>query len=209
VGDGTLVFGGSFITSPGGQSRTLAAAASVQLVKPDGSVATAPATEPVDAGGRSTRVDVPVDPRAMGLVPGRRYGFRLLLATNRRRTGASAERSFVYRVRRSCAGGPRAALRLTGTRRADRLVGGRGPDRIRGGRGADTLLGCAGADTLDPGRGRDVVSAGGGRDHIRARDGRRDVVRCGRGRDLVRADRLDRLSGCERVLRPRARRRHG
>jgi hypothetical protein len=36
---------------------------------------------------------------------------------------------------------------------------------------------------------------------LRARDNQRDVVDCGPGRDTAYVDRLDRVSGCERVKR--------
>lgn len=76
---------------------------------------------------------------------------------------------------------------------ASRLVGSPGPDKLAGYVGDDTIVG---------GRGRDVIFGHLGDDRIDARDGARDVVDCGDGdRDRVRADRIDRLSGCERVTR--------
>jgi RTX calcium-binding nonapeptide repeat (4 copies)/Divergent InlB B-repeat domain len=123
---------------------------------------------------------------------------------------------------RSCAQlktGTNRADRLDGSRRGDRIRGRSGNDRIRGldgndcldggngndsingGRGADVLNGGAGADTLIGGLGRDTLNGGPGPDVLSAADGARDTVSCGAGRDFVRADRLDRVSGCER--RPR------
>jgi hypothetical protein len=57
---------------------------------------------------------------------------------------------------------------------------------------------------LQPGGRADHVYAGAGPDEIRLRDdGRVDVIRCGAGHDVVTylggRDRLDSLSGCERV----------
>ena len=43
--------------------------------------------------------------------------------------------------------------------------------------------------------------AGRGNDRIFARDGRKDRISCGSGRDRVSADKIDVLTGCERVTR--------
>ena len=83
----------------------------------------------------------------------------------------------------------------------DCLDGGAGNDRLFGGRGNDRLSGGAGSDSLDGGPGSDVIAGGPGNDTIGARDGTRDTIQCGAGRDTVRADRIDRVSGCERVRR--------
>jgi hypothetical protein len=97
-----------------------------------------------------------------------------------------------------------------GTRRGDRLVGTDQPERICGNGGSDRLFGRAegdslnggeGADTIDGGRGRDVIDTGPGADVVNVRDGERDTVDCGAGTDRVVADELDRLRGCERVVR--------
>ena len=63
------------------------------------------------------------------------------------------------------------------------IVGTARPDRLRGTAGIDRVL------------------AGSGDDLIVVRDHRRDVVSCGAGRDRVVADRLDRLAGCEHIVR--------
>ena len=90
----------------------------------------------------------------------------------------------------------------------DRLDGGSGGDTLDGGEGADVLLGGAGADRLLGGPGADRVDGGDGDDAFDVRGGSRDKVRCGDGRDTVLADRRDRAVGdCERVSRPRPRRR--
>jgi Ca2+-binding RTX toxin-like protein len=95
--------------------------------------------------------------------------------------------------------------RLSGGDGSDLLNGDPGRDRVSGGRGTDTVYGGPGPDRLTGGPGRDAFFGQAGGDSIHARDGRRDRVRCGRGRDSVRADRFDRLRGCERVRRARAR----
>ena len=93
------------------------------------------------------------------------------------------------------------ADRLRGHDGDDCLEGGNGNDRLEGGRGVDKLNGGAGADSIDGGPGSDVIAGGAGKDVVTSRDGERDTVACGNGRDTVRADRLDVLSGCERVSR--------
>ncbi len=101
--------------------------------------------------------------------------------------------------------------RINGRGGADRLRGGRGDDCIAGGRGEDRINGGGGEDRLNGGRGGDRLNGGGGSDRLRGRtgddriwaaDGVRDVIACGRGDDRARVDRIDRVRGCERVLRP-------
>jgi hypothetical protein len=83
----------------------------------------------------------------------------------------------------------------------DRLYGQKGNDRLYGQKGNDLVVGGPGNDRLTGGPGRDVHLGGPGNDRILARDGARDVVRCGAGRDVAVVDALDRVAGCERVLR--------
>lgn len=106
--------------------------------------------------------------------------------------------------------------RLFGQSGNDRLEGGPGRDTLAGGPGADVLvgggdrdrlLGEGGNDTLRAGDGRNLVDGGAGNDRIEARNGERDDVRCGTGRDRAIVDRGDRVSGCERIAWPKARRR--
>lgn len=97
--------------------------------------------------------------------------------------------------------------RLTGGRGADRLSGGTGDDRLDGGPGNDRLSGGAGSDVLTGGAGRDRLAGGPGTDFVVAADGRRDLVDCGGGLDAAAVDARDRVRGCERVSRARARRR--
>jgi len=106
----------------------------------------------------------------------------------------------------------RAAHTFSGTARADRLTGSSANDVLYGLGGADVLLGRKGNDVLYGGRGNDVLDGGPGADRLfggpgndtlRARDGRRDLVDCGPGRDTAVVDRIDRVSGCELVRRPR------
>jgi Ca2+-binding RTX toxin-like protein len=77
-----------------------------------------------------------------------------------------------------------------------------GNDTVRGGRGADVVDGGAGNDVLNPGPGADVVRGGSGNDTITVRDGVADSVDCGSGTDTVVADRVDVLTGCEKVSLP-------
>jgi hypothetical protein len=103
---------------------------------------------------------------------------------------------------RTLAGNARAN-RITGTAGADLIYGLGGNDTLNGGKGNDVLYGGTGNDTLVGGLGRDRLFGGPGNDVLRARDGRRDVVDCGPGRDVAYVDRLDRVSGCEKVVRKR------
>jgi hypothetical protein len=93
------------------------------------------------------------------------------------------------------------ADRLRGLGGDDCLNGGNGNDSLKGGPGSDVLNGGPGSDSLDGGPGTDVLNGGRGRDVIGALDGELDTVSCGSGRDAARADRIDRVSGCERVRR--------
>lgn len=100
--------------------------------------------------------------------------------------------------------GGRGRDKLFGLAGADCISGGAGNDVISGGKGNDTLSGGAGNDRITAGPGRNRVSGGAGNDVINVRNHRRDVVNCGKGRkDRVVADRIDRLRGCECVVRRR------
>jgi hypothetical protein len=84
----------------------------------------------------------------------------------------------------------------------DDVIGGGMDDSLKGGRGADRLRGNGGADKLsDRSGGRDRLLGGAGKDRLRSRGGGRDRVRCGGGRDKAVVDPIDRVRGCERVLR--------
>jgi hypothetical protein len=48
-----------------------------------------------------------------------------------------------------------------------------------------------------------IWSGASGNDKINVANGKKDSVNCGKGRDSVRADRVDKLTGCERVRRRR------
>jgi hypothetical protein len=91
--------------------------------------------------------------------------------------------------------------RIAGTTGNDLLYGRGGNDMLVGGRGNDVLYGGLGNDALYGGPGTDRLYGGPGRDQLHARDGRRDTVDCGPGRDVAWVDRVDRVSGCERVIR--------
>jgi hypothetical protein len=115
---------------------------------------------------------------------------------------------------------------LSGNLNADTLEGLAGDDSLDGGAGPDTLNGGAGSDDLTGGAGNDVITdtssagsarsvgsaakaakftnvidAGAGNDRINVRNKKRDKVKCGKGKDTVKADKLDKLSGCEKVKR--------
>ena len=109
-------------------------------------------------------------------------------------------------------------FRFTGSHAADRIDGvlGWAPAAFYGRGGNDLLIayeygptnvyGGTGNDRIQGGRiTADALEGGSGNDRIRARDRRpvRDAVRCGPGRDTAIVDRLDSVSGCERVLRSR------
>ncbi len=91
-----------------------------------------------------------------------------------------------------------------GTELTDVVVGSRASDRLAGGSGRDRICGRGGQDRLDGGPGRDLIAGGTGRDSIRSADKSPDRVDCGSGRDSVVADKLDRLSRCERRALGRA-----
>lgn len=112
----------------------------------------------------------------------------------------------------------KGGFRFTGSQRADRIsvppawspaaVYGRGGDDLLLGSsyGATNVYGGTGNDRIQSGPSYpDRVEGGSGNDRIRARDKRlqRDSVVCGPGRDTAIVDRLDSVSGCERVLRSR------
>lgn len=101
----------------------------------------------------------------------------------------------------------------------DRVFGGSGNDRVRGGAGRDVvaggsgrdvltadsgddqLYGDSGADRIYAGTGSNRIDAGTGNDYVSARNGSIDTINCGVGRDTARVDRIDRVAGCERVIR--------
>ena len=100
--------------------------------------------------------------------------------------------------------GGRGNDRLFGLAGADCINGGPGNDVLNGGRGNDTLIGGAGNDRIIAGPGRNKINAGAGNDTINVRNHKRDKVNCGKGRrDRVVADRFDKLTGCEKVVRHR------
>jgi cell division septation protein DedD len=90
--------------------------------------------------------------------------------------------------------------RITGTSGNDLIYGRGGNDRLAGGAGNDVLYGNAGNDILFGGPGIDRLYGGPGNDQLHARDGRRDTVDCGPGKDIAWVDRIDRVSGCERIV---------
>ncbi len=96
---------------------------------------------------------------------------------------------------------------LVGAAGRDRIAGGSGNDVLSGGDDRDELFGEAGDDLLQAGDGRNLLDGGSGDDRIEARNGETDDVRCGTGKkDRAIVDRGDRVSGCESISRPRAKR---
>jgi hypothetical protein len=86
--------------------------------------------------------------------------------------------------------GPAPVACRRGGRRGEKLNGGPESDCLAGGRGDDRIAGRGGDDRLIGGPGDDVIAGGAGADEIS----------CGPGKgDVVRADRLDSVSGCEKV----------
>ena len=87
--------------------------------------------------------------------------------------------------------------RIVGGKLGDTLTGDAGPNTIAGERGQDLIRGELGIDQLQGGAAGDVLMA---------RDGVADIVECGAGNDLAIADRQDKVSKCNTVDIPRARR---
>jgi hypothetical protein len=83
------------------------------------------------------------------------------------------------------------------------LLGTPAGETLRGSSRDELICGLAGDDQIFPGPGRDVVRADSGDDVVHARDGEPDVISCGSGEDVVFADRVDYVSHCEHVSRPR------
>ena len=127
--------------------------------------------------------------------------FALPGACERRREGTSGRNSFDGGPGGDHLIGRGGGDTLRGHDGDDCLDGGTGNDRLEGGNGNDRLNGGTGNDSLDGGPGTDTLAGGAGNDVISAADGVRDTIACGGGRDTVGADRLDALSGCERVRR--------
>jgi hypothetical protein len=188
--DGTVAFGGSFLTAPNGPVRTLAARPAVSVTDAAGRTATV-AGDLVDAGAAgTTSATVKATASRFGLVPGGTYTYRMSMENGRGLRGSTPAASFVYRP--PAAGGrgapgtttARRGRRLVGTRRADRLVGTPYKDEILGRGGNDVLLGRAGPDRLSGGTGRDRVNGEAGDDHITGGAGRdrlsaaRDATAC-------------------------------
>jgi hypothetical protein len=91
---------------------------------------------------------------------------------------------------------------LSGAAGNDQLTGGFGNDVLDGGAGRDELFGGENDDRITGGPGADTLRGGEGNDTILARDRTIDIIDCGRGaRDVATVDRIDRVVGCERVLR--------
>lgn len=109
-------------------------------------------------------------------------------------------------------------FRFTGSQRPDRISPpyGWGPAALYGRGGGDLLIsnsygptnvyGGTGNDRIQGGYYADGLEGGSGNDRIRSREAQqpaKDTIKCGPGFDTAIVDRLDRVSGCERVLRSR------
>ena len=81
--------------------------------------------------------------------------------------------------------------------------------RVVGTRKGEVLKGSKRADCIYPKGGKDKVRAGKGADKIYARKQGRDRIRCGRGRDLAYVSGRDTTKGCERVVRPKKKKKRG
>jgi Ca2+-binding RTX toxin-like protein len=105
------------------------------------------------------------------------------------------------------AGYTRAAARrvLLGESGNDTLVATPDGSNIHGGNGHDKLIGGKGKDNLTGGRGSDLIRGGKGSDLLRAIDGTKDRVNCGGGLDRAKVDGIDKLRGCERLIRVKRR----
>jgi Ca2+-binding RTX toxin-like protein len=110
---------------------------------------------------------------------------------------------FGFRVLDCTIVGSYGADTINGTPRRDHICGRFGDDRIYGNAGNDVIEGGEGADTIYGGKGRDVIYGGGGEDVILARDGQRDVIDCGPQKDVAVVDRVDVVSNCRTVYRPK------
>lgn len=97
--------------------------------------------------------------------------------------------------------GSDAALIASGGTGKDTLTAPRDGGVLHGGAGRDRITGGPAADNITGGRGNDLIGSGKGNDLVRAIDGTRDRVNCGAGKDRVKVDGIDKLNGCERLLR--------
>ncbi|HEY5977729.1 MAG TPA: hypothetical protein VIT85_07710 [Solirubrobacterales bacterium] len=79
--------------------------------------------------------------------------------------------------------------------------------RVVGTRKGEVLKGTKRSDCVYPKGGKDRVRAGKGADKVFARKKGRDRVRCGRGKDVAYVSGRDTTKGCERVVRPKKKRR--
>lgn len=113
----------------------------------------------------------------------------------------------------NAAGSTQAASALTAAVRATaakapaprRVAGTAGNDRLTGTKAAERIDGRGGNDRIDGKGGRDTLLGGAGNDTVIAADGAVDTIDCGPGRDIATADRNDKVTRCERVVRPAAR----
>jgi metallophosphoesterase (TIGR03767 family) len=76
---------------------------------------------------------------------------------------------------------------------------------VVGTRKGELLRGTRHADCIYPKGGKDRVRAGRGADKVFARRKGRDRIRCGKGKDVAYVSGRDTTKGCERVVRPRKR----
>lgn len=133
-----------------------------------------------------------VEAQLVGLRPGKRYFFRLVVVSSAGTTvgrGASfgtppRPRDSQGRLVRCTIVGTQTPDVLRGTPRRDVICGLGGNDRLIGFGGNDVLVGGPGDDRLDGGRGRDALHGGSGRDQLFGRAGN-DSLFAGNGNDRL------------------------
>jgi hypothetical protein len=95
-----------------------------------------------------------------------------------------------------------AALTLTAGvagAHGDKRDGGEHKNFVKGTAAAETLAGTDARDVIVGFAGADTINALGGDDKIFAKDGEKDTIDCGEGTDKAIVDRIDVVTGCEKV----------
>ena len=118
-------------------------------------------------------------------------------------TGTNAAETIIGNGGNDFLDGRGGADTIEGDSGGDTILGGAGNDILTGGTGNDRISGQSGNDVINGGPGTDRITGGAGNDRINVVDRKRDSVDCGPGKDRVTADKIDRLTHCERVKRTR------
>ncbi len=132
---------------------------------------------------QATSSDVQVSVALSGLVPGRRYHFRIVVSTSAGST-ASNDASFGTAPLPRSPSGRIVRCTITGTTGPDVLRGTPGPDVICGLGGDDVIYGLDGNDVIYGGPGNDIVIAGRGNDIVYGGSGS-DRLEGGPGNDFL------------------------